>query len=269
MTNLLIGYHDIEASAVEIICDDVAFSRLHPLHNLKGGFMGGAAVSDELTSATNNITFRQPDGANKAAEYLYIPKYRKISADSWAGDLLYQHSPDDSAWTTAINVTDANAEATAGRDKCDLFKTFALTESRKHHRLRWQSATTGRRISIGAPFIGTWLDMQADFSEWEIMQDGKDKHLQADSGALIHGRTFPNQRRLSVLWEGVTQAKVEEFQRKVVRKKGFQSFLLHASSKQFVIDEEEVLHCRLLSAQIMPNRMSSWRNIRATFIEEL
>lgn len=267
MTNLLIGYHDIETAAYQITSNET-FNTLFPLWHLKGGFRNSCAISTALTTEPFEVTFSLTDDDTRAAEYLYIPAFAKDDDSGWCDILRLKHSPDDSTYTTALEATSVNTEADIGKHRNDFFETFTKTDAKQYWKLSFASVVLGRKATINAPFIGCFFDFGAEASSWSVSQEKGQRTLSADSGATFMGQGLPVQRDIDVTWAGVTETKLAEFETKIASTKAFNSFLLYASGSEFVLDMETIVHCRLESVTITKSTNPDWRNVMCKFIEE-
>jgi hypothetical protein len=267
VTNLVILHHDIEQAAL-IVEDKSQFDRLFPLDNIRGGFRYCRVISEVLSSSTLDIVFTLGTNDTRPASYIYIPLLHKSTTETWGGSLALAHSDDGSSWTTVFTEASINEAATYGRDEVDYFRSFTTTAAKQYWRLRFSGATVGRRINIGAIFLGTPLDLLGDWNNWDTKAVDNNNPSYADSGTLHFAKAGELKRSIRAEWDGISESLARQFELKVARNKASNSFILYATTHDFVVDCKNFVQCRLDTCEIAPSSTQDWIRIIANFVEE-
>jgi hypothetical protein len=260
-SNLLIGYHDIERDAVKIEANQTV-DVLFPYHNAGGGHRGSYIKSFAATNLA--LTYTLAAGVDRAVDYIFLPRLRQrvVNISSLQVRRTGSH-------TVADTITEPQALATQGRLKEDYFKHYSTPLAAANiWRLQF-NVYSSSIVALGAPYLGTLLDLQADMSEWSISAATLNRPLAQDSGTLTVGASGLDPRRINATWEGVSALKTQEWQEKVLSQKETNSFLLYAGGTEFSLDMETILHARLISSTIERTANPDWHVIRATFREDL
>lgn len=270
MTNLLLLHHDIELEAAKVDTSQVAWDSLNPIDNVRGGMRGSQLRSEPVPSSAAGIVdlvFTLATGQDKPASYLYIPLLKKRSVDNWRGDLTLSRSTDGTSWTDIFTESDANTAVMVGRDLVDYHKAFTQTSSYQYWRIRFSGVTTGRRVSIGAPYLGVPLDLEAEWNNWDIVFKDIDNPLITNSGTAHFGKTGENKRLIVAEWGNVSAASMQLFIDKIQKYTGKHGIVLSPQVNDFVTDAELFIHCKIFDLKITKNVNNNSNLISAKFEE--
>jgi hypothetical protein len=269
MTNLLIGYPDINRQALTI--DNFGdWAATFPIDNFRGGFKPTRVQSFLIDSETEiDLTFRLAEGFGQPANFIYIAELYKEVAERWGDGLRLSHSDDGSSWTDVIDQdTLFTSQYFTGRDSLDYFRTFTETAEKEHWRIRYDALTTAKRVNHACLMLGKFLDLSADFNSWTITTNEVDQPLVSDSGTYHFNKTSYQTKVIDCVWQGISLANAKLFEEKILRQKEHSCFLLYSTIKDFVIGGTNNMLVRLESASITKNYNSDWNTITARFEEE-
>lgn len=241
MTNLLLAYNSIPMQG-KTVTTSYTDSDLNNVYNLLTNKRSDYSLVN--SGATWNISFDLglDDSAaaiTKAAEYVILTS--ALTTLNASLTFYLEHSPDNSAWTTATSFTNTDAAAAIkGLMRADYIKTFAITSARRYWRIRCSGGSPG----VSKCYFGQFFDLEVDPHDI-VLQSPKQDPFYADGGYTTYGIKTPSLGTYKIEWRGISKVKKEEFTAIVQGLPDRPLFFLYQQTNTDVFNGENLLAVNL------------------------
>lgn len=259
---IYLAFPDIPVNAVKVVTDQT-WADFRPHWNL---FRGQRYHHGQLAAATasdRNITFTMNDGAPRSASYVILSRADLLLAQGMTAYTL-SRSTDGSSWTTAYTSTLSTSNLVGNRSQ-DIIMTFTQTSAYQYWRssIACPSATT-RFCKL---YFGNLFDIGYGPEEcrFEIVKPLRQDFM-ADSGAAHQTESGLPRYRWNIVWDGITDAKVQEF--KNLLRPNYQGFFLYSPDQYALLGGNSLCHVRLVNFQKDDQEgFPNWNRISCEFEE--
>lgn len=260
---LLIAYPDIPYYAAGIT-STIATDDWMPHYNLYRGerYQHARFAS---TSSDREIKFTMNDGEESSLSYAILARADLLLTQGIT-QLLIASSSNDTTYTNRIAYTPSTADLTGPRGQ-DIIRTTTETSAFKYWRTRLQAPSGVLRFS--KLYFGNMLDMGTppDTYDFELIEPTQ-RPFVADSSAAHYVQMSQARYRLRVTWDGVSDAKKDQFVSKVVFQKQKKGFFLYTTAQHQMINNVGLLHVQLTSELIEDVAgYPDWNRISCVFDE--
>lgn len=250
-TNFLIAYPSIPFAS-SLSASPSAVSGFEAEYTILGGtdryYWPGSQASE------HRITADLGADTTASAEYFCLVQSQLITKQDDDLRIRLQRSPDNSTWTDVLGATFPDNAYGPGEDIH--VETFTETSAFRYWRTQVDLSGGGNcRPRIGKTFYGLWFDMQR-----EPISDGLNMTTE---NRVFYPRRPP--LSISLRWQGIPNAKAQEFRNTIVKKKALYSYVLY-DANDYVLNGYTAMYCRLVSAFIEPQNAHE-NSITATFEE--
>jgi hypothetical protein len=257
-SNLLIGYSSTALDATLTLVSGSADSS-YPLANIA---LGDRGKIFRLSAAANEVEIKMDLGASATAttSYLFVARANLLKAQG-ATKLTLRSSADDVTYTDIIGTNSGLQTRTfTGPASEDLVFTATLNDqiasslpstARRYWRLKFGDSVVSKAWNFSKVFCGEWFDMGRDPVAPLTMK------RERDSDSARRARY-----ELTLEYQGVTDAKVEEFMTRVWQRKDVAPVVLYDSGNVLLYGMR-TLHCGISSVE----RTRTHKNVNALRIQ--
>lgn len=279
MTNLVIARPQIWTEAVA--ADGQDLENIDERNSYESVVSGPRHTFAQRNGTSTNVVFQwnMASSASREIEFCIVAHARTLLYQTM-GAFYLQGSTNNSTWTTIIGQTDTQNNWTLmgprGNDvvMCSELGNYNQgslpdTTSYRYYRVLMYSSAASY-FKTHKLYFGSWFDMGRDPASIEMSRTAATPAEHPyDSGGVDLYEPRLGLYEYSLSWEGVSDAKAEEFMQDVVgnhhRHKGL--FLVTLSNRD-VLDRKDVVHVELLEASSeRPYDRPDTNTITATFRE--
>lgn len=247
---------------LKISYNEVFAARLVSAINL--GSLRGISTIDDLFDTERNqrvlvtsdvsgdeFTFALDLGSGNSAtvDHFIIQGIEGLTAQSIDTVILRGGNTDISSGFTDIVNVDLGAVSLIGPTGRDAIETFTETSAYRFFEIFIDSsvAAVARLYSLGRFFIGIGFDMGRE-PVFEFSRLPQFAENRMSSGALARQRIGELKYKFRFTWEGITDAKVEQFYSDIVHGTNRNSLYLYTTANHQILNDEQLVHCKLASA---------------------
>lgn len=262
------------------VTSSLAFREDYPLVSSFSGRSYLHSRSEESAS-TLTISFDLGTGNTRQADHFILGGVSSLLT-SGVDSVKLQGSSNNSVWVDQLGTTSSLASKT----KDGPYSDDIIFTSSKNNDLsgvlaayRYFRVTFAKVASPSAVFyafrklyFGAAFDMGAEPSTYnlELIADEDQDTWQYPRGHVIMSKAFRPKHRVTVEWDGVTDAKANEFAEKLLGDPYRNTVYLYTQTYKDPLYDNVLLHCRVVanSTQIVKaNDIENWNNVTAVFEE--
>jgi hypothetical protein len=225
------------------------------------------------TATTRNIVFDMgSDYASRqsAVNYLSLARADKLQA-AGVTQVQLESSPDNSIWTSRINVTSFGSQTLFGPRLADFITTISATANIRYWKLTY---TAGSAINFlhSKSYFGSYFDFGIEPNDFEPYVDIADSDpFITDSGARIEGRIEDQKYRYVFYYSGISDALVKQFENYLMstnyREGGV---MLYTASIHQILDNMRMLHGEIIDFESKKSAVrDDWNDLRIEVREML
>jgi hypothetical protein len=228
-TNLKFAYPDIPFNA-ETITSSETYDSDYPVENLVSGTRAKYAKLAAKYAGQHEIEFDLGSGNVATANYIALISVKLlIMSGATAFTLLANNGGADA---TIVDIDLTTITLTGGHDR-DYIETFAETSEYRYWIARFTSVDASYR-TLSKLYFGKLFDL------------GRDPLMQSSARTSYHqDKAMHERKELSLSYSGITSAKRQDFEEKILQYKDINEVLLHTTSYELPF-----LNTDLLSAKI-------------------
>jgi hypothetical protein len=279
VASFLILYPDIPKSALVVTPDREFFSETSP-NWLENAFYGAQYSYAQITqNATSlSITFDMGTGVTRNPDYFLIGGTYPLRTLGCTQARL-DASNDQVTWSAQLgtNATFASKTFFGPYDDDIIFTTAVnndLTRVAGNYRyFRTNFAwTTSAKASFSRLFFGNGFDMGVEPSSYdmEVSVERDADTWRYPRGNIVMSKAYYPKHRITIEWDGVSDAKANEFCQKILSNPYSDSFYLYTSTHKDPLYDNTLINCKLLAESSSITKKSdvlNWNDIVAVFEE--
>lgn len=263
--SIYLAFPDIPASAIQITPAE-EYSDFSPHYNLYRGHRYHYGELEVASNTTRLIDFNLGATGLKSASYVIFAR-ADLLIEQGVTDVTLQRSSDGSTWTTVVTSPLATNLLTGPRLQ-DLILTFTQTSTFRYWRF-YVNGSTVSTLRFSKLYFGNMFDIGAYPSDFkhEMIRPLR-QNFDADSGAIHLSQTGLSRYQFLIAWEGITEAKCQEFQ--ALLRPHYGSFFLYAPEQTQILDGNSLVHVKCTSyIKEDTEGWPDWNTINCVFEELL
>lgn len=279
-SSFLIMKPDVPDSALVVsVGSPATFDEDFPLVN---SFSGLGHTYARLSSAQNllEITFDLGTGNSRAVDHFIIGGVKTL-VDIGVNKVLLQASSNGSTWVDQLGTSSSFLSKTFNGPNSD---TIIFTEtynsdvtlsagSYRYFKVIIEKTTGGVTVpfSFSKLYFGTAFDMgkEPDNYNTDFLDEGSDT-WKYPRGHTIISKSFYPRNSVTVEWDGVTDAKANEFTTSILNDPYRSTVYLYTQQYKDPLFDNTIMFCKVISQDSSiskPNDVDNWNDIRASFEE--
>jgi hypothetical protein len=278
-SSFLIYAPSITTSAVTV-SSSLKFDVDYPLRSSFSGRSYVHARTSE-TASSLTVTFRLSNGLPIKADHLIIGGVSSLLA-AGVDSIKLQGSNDGVTWVDQIGTTNSLASKIKdGPYNDDIIFTATKNDDlsgvlASYLRFRVVMAKVASPSAVAYAFRKLYMGEAFDMGEepatydLELVADDDQDTWQYPRGHFIMSKAFRPKHRITVEWDGVTDAKANEFAEKFLGDPYRNTVYLYTQTHKDPLYDNVLMHCRVVpdNTQIVKaNDVENWNNITAVFEE--
>lgn len=277
-SSFLIMHPDVPANALTVSSDRV-FSEDYPLVTSFYGF-GYYHCRTAATHTSVTITFDLGTGNTRTIDHLIIGGIKSLIADAVTG-VYVQGSNDNSTWTNLIGTTSGFLTRTRnGPYNDDLIFTQAYNDqiaagtiaAYRYFRVIISGASPADILAFRKLYFGAAFDMGKEPANYdiEVSSEADADTWKYPRGHIIMSKAFYPKHRFTIEWDGVSDAKANEFATKILGDPYRNTVYLYTATFKDPLYQNTLMHCRVVANDcniVKSNVAPNWNDIRAVFEE--
>lgn len=222
-----------------------SFDPILPHYNLFRGWRYQQAALAETTSSDRVFTFTLEDGDESDCSYYLLARADLLLAQGATGIVL-EGSDDAISWDTLRDEA-INSTLLTGITQEDIIKTFTPGYDYKYYRFTIESADAVTNFS--KLYLGNLFDFGSPPDEFifDRAEEGQST-FEADSGAQYQQQLNKPRYVFTITWDGISDAKADEFFAKIVSLRNRTGFFLHNATQTQMLNNKVLAHCALTGA---------------------
>lgn len=244
-------------------------------------FYGRGYTHGRISSAVGSldITFDLGTGNEREVDHLVIGGIKSLVAASTTGVVL-SGSNDGTTWVSQLGTSANFLTRTAnGPDRDDVIFTPTYNDeiagtiaAYRYFKLTISKASGTAQFAFRKLYFGESFDMgkEPDNYNIEVLNEGDADTWKYPRGHTILSKAYYPKHKLTVEWDGVSDAKANEFLERVINDPYRSTVYLYTSNYQDPLYDNKLMHCRIISDQCSvskDNEVQNWNNITAVFEE--
>lgn len=225
------------------------------------------------------ITFDLGTGNTRSVNHLILGGVKSLLAAGVTGAYV-QGSNDASTWTNLIGTT-ANFQTRirSGPYSDDIAFTGSFNDqiaggstAYRYFKFIVSGATADTALAFRKLYFGTAFDMgkEPDNYNMEVSTEDDADTWKYPRGHVIMSKAFYPRHIFTVEWDGVSDAKANEFATKILGDPYRSTMYLYTESFQDPLYDNRLIHCRVVSGSCTiskSNEKTDWNDIVAVFEE--
>ena len=230
-------------------------------------------------ATTTTVTFDLGTGNARTLDHFLLGGVQALRANATT-QARVQGSSNGSTWVDQLGTASGFASSTAhGPDARDvLFRpglndTFGATLAAYRHFRVVLGSAAAQTFAVSKVFLGAAFDMGKEPDDYDLRVEpdatGTWDYLR---GQVLMEKSAPARHTVVVEWDGVTDAKADEFDRKVIAPAARDTLFLATAVWLDPLYDNRLMHVKLVpeDTSITPKRgAGDWNDIKATFREEV
>ena len=288
-SSFLIFYPDVPATALNITATALpSASTLYfdDDYSLVTSFYGETYNHSRLDStrlpAGNtgmSIVFDLGTGLSRTIDHLVIGGVKSLLSAGVTG-VYVQGSNDSSTWTSLIGTTaNFQTRTKSGPYADDIAFTPSFNDqiagasaAYRYFKFIVSGATANAILALRKLYFGAAFDMGKEPSTYnmEVQTEQDSDTWKYPRGHIIMSKAFYPKHRFTVEYDGVTDAKVNEFVSKILGDPYRNTVYLYTESFQDPLYDNRLIHCRVVADSCTitkDNETQGWNDIVAVFEE--
>lgn len=276
-SSFLILLPDVPASALTVASTQV-YDTDHLPHS---SFYGQGYLCSRLSAAASSvsITFDLGTGNSRTIDHLVLGGVKSLLATNVAKALV-QGSNNGTTWVNQLGTTSALSSKTADGPRNDSI-IFTATKNDdlagtliayRYFRFTMETSSGTSNFPLNKLYFGEAFDIGQEPSNYELtLIDEKDADTwKYPRGHTIMSKAFYSKHRLVVEWDGITDAKANEFMNKVLLNPWSNTVFLYTQSYKDPLYDNTLLFCRIVPDGCYVekrNDVDNWNDIKVEFEE--
>lgn len=276
-SSFLILKPDVPDEAL-VITSSTPFQEDYPV---AATFYGRGYTHGRIASAVGSldIIFDLGTGNEREVDHLVIGGIKSLVAASTTGAVL-SGSNDGTTWVSQLGTSANFLTRTAnGPDRDDVIFTPTYNDEiagtiapYRYFKLTISKASGTAQFAFRKLYFGESFDMgkEPDNYNIEVLNEGDADTWKYPRGHTILSKAYYPKHRLTVEWDGVSDAKANEFLERVINDPYRSTVYLYTSNYQDPLYDNKLMHCRVISNECSvskDNEVQNWNNITAVFEE--
>lgn len=279
MTSLLILYPEIPKAALKITPNRTFYSETNNewLENaISGAFYSYAQIIEIANSLS--IVFDLGTGNTANPDYFLIGGTQPLEVLGCTQARL-DASNDGVTWSAQLGTNSTFSSKTRyGPYETDLIFTPTLNNdltrvagNYRYFRTNFATATSGR-IGFSRLFFGNGFDMGCEPSTYnmEVSNERDADTWRYPRGHVLMSKAYYPRHIITLEWDGVSDAKANEFASKILANPYSSSFYLYTATHKDPLYGNTLLNCRIVAdatSITKRNDVTNWNDIVAVFEE--
>lgn len=275
--SFLIMKPDVTEAAL-VTSSSTAFEEDRPL---VASFYGQSYTHARVSSAVASldITFDLGTGNSRTIDHLIIGGVKSLVASSTNGVVL-SGSNNGSSWTNQIGTSSGFLTRTlSGPYADDVIFTPTFNDqiagtlaAYRYFKLSISKTSGTAQYAFRKLYFGAAFDMEKepDSYSMEVLTERDSDTWIYPRGHVIMSRAFYPRHRVTIEWDGVSDAKANEFMAKILGDPYRSTVYLYAAQYQDPLYDNRLMHCRVVSDACTitkDNMTDNWNDIVAVFEE--
>ena len=243
--------------------------------------------STRLTAGTTGfeVTFDLGTGNSRIVDHLVIGGAKSLLAAS-VSEAYVEGSNDNTTWTSIIGTVDAfigmsnfQTRTRSGPSSDDIVFTASFNDqilgtptAYRYFKFVVKGATANTALAFRKLYFGTAFDIGKEPDNYNMKVSTEDD---ADTwkyprGHIIMSKAFYPRHTFTVEWDGVSDAKANEFATKILGDPYRSTVYLYTESFQDPLYDNRLIHCRVVAGSCSitkDNETQGWNDIVAVFEE--
>ena len=276
-SSFLILKPDVPDEAL-VITSSTPFQEDYPV---AATFYGRGYTHGRIASAVGSldIIFDLGTGNEREVDHLVIGGIKSLVAASTTGAVL-SGSNDGTTWVSQLGTSANFLTRTAnGPDRDDVIFTPTYNDEiagtiapYRYFKLTISKGSGTAQFAFRKLYFGESFDMgkEPDNYNIEVLNEGDADTWKYPRGHTILSKAYYPKHRLTVEWDGVSDAKANEFLERVINDPYRSTVYLYTSNYQDPLYDNKLMHCRVISNECSvskDNEVQNWNNITAVFEE--
>jgi hypothetical protein len=148
----------------------------------------------------------------------------------------------------------------------------AVNASYRYFRVRLEDASGVSKYPLSKLYFGAAFDMGMEPSTYdmEVTTEQDSDTWKAERGHTLMTKAFHPRHRFTVEWDGVTDAKAEEFDEKILSNPYRDFVWLYATTHQDPLYDNKLVYCKVVDAECsIEKEAEDWNVIKAVFEESI
>lgn len=279
-SSFLICYPDVPVSALTVTSNQAstALDADYPIVSL---FSGRRHNYFQLATASSQlrITFDLGTGNSRVVDHLILGGCPVLLSDAIASAIL-DGSNDASNYTNILGGTSNFTTRTFnGPDGDDLIYTSTYNNtlsysatSYRYFRITLDESSGLSSFALSKLYFGAAFDMGQEPATYdmEVSTESDADTWKAERGHTFMTKAFHPKHRFTIEWDGVTDAKAEEFDQKVLKNPYRDYVWLYAGSFQDPLYDNKLVYCKVVDTECeIVKEEENYNNIKAVFEESI
>ena len=237
--------------------------------------------STRLTAGTTGfeVTFDLGTGNSRTVDHLVIGGVGSLLYANVSG-VYVQGSNDNAAWTSIIGTTsNFHTRTRSGPYSDDIVFTASFNDqiagtptAYRYFKFVVSGATANAVLAFRKLYFGTAFDIgkEPDNYKMEVSTEDDADTWKYPRGHVIMSKAFYPRHIFTVEWDGVSDAKANEFATKILGDPYRSTVYLYTESFQDPLYDNRLIHCRVVAGSCSirkDNETLGWNDIVAVFEE--
>lgn len=275
-SSFLIYFPDVPVQAL-VTTSAAAYDVDYPVGSLATGSRANHGQLQTAATSTQ-ITYDLGTGNSRTVDHLLFAGVQSLRANATTQARL-QGSNTGTSWTDQLGTASGFASAVAyGPDGHDvLFRpglndTLGATPAAYRYFRVILGSPGAQTFAVSKVLFGAAFDMGKEPDDYDLMVDPDAQETWTyPRGQVLMAKSAPARHTVRVEWDGVTDSKAEEFDRKVIAPAARDTLFLATSVWLDPLYDNRLMHVRLVAEETSISRKKGagdWNDIKATFREE-
>lgn len=237
--------------------------------------------ASRIPSGTTGFTatFDLGTGNTRSIDHLVIGGVKSLLSANVSG-VYVQGSNNNSTWTSIIGTTNNfQNRARSGPYGDDIAFTPTFNDqiaggstAYRYFKFIVSGATADTALAFRKLYFGTAFDMgkEPDSYNMEVSTEDDSDTWKYPRGHVIMSKAFYPRHIFTVEWDGVSDAKANEFMSKILGDPYRNTVYLYAENFQDPLYDNKLIHCRVVASSCTiskSNETQNWNDITAVFEE--
>jgi len=275
--SFLISFPDVPANAM-VVTPATIYDTDYPVESLSYGTRHSYGRLATATTSTV-ITYDLGNGFSRTIDHLILGGIVPLIS-AGVTQAKVEGSSDGSTWVNQLGTTSGFlSRSFYGPDGQDLVFTPTVNDqlagtliSYRYFRLTL-SGGGSHKFSFSKAYFGAWFDMDKEPDNYDIesITDDVDTWRYTRGHLLMTKSTYPR-HRITVQWDGVTDAKTKEFFTSILSNPYRNKVFLYTSTFLDPLYDNRLMYCQVIAEECSAKKQrgaGDWNDITAVFEEEL
>lgn len=276
-SSFLILKPDVPDAAL-VVSSSTSFEEDYPI---AATFYGRSYTHARISSAVGSldITFDLGTGNSRAADHFVIGGIKSLISASTNGVVL-SGSNNGTTWTQQLGTTSNFLTRTInGPYQDDVIFTATYNDeiagtisAYRYFKVTISKTSGTAQFAFRKLYFGEAFDMgkEPDNYNLEVLNENDADTWRYPRGHTILSKAYYPKHKVTVEWDGVSDAKANDFLDKLVNDPYRSTVYLYASNYQDPLYDNKLMHCRIVSSECSvskDNEVTNWNTVIAVFEE--